>query len=237
MTEASSITLINGRNTDVIGQMGTFDFIYCDPMYETYDLGWVQDFLPHLKRNGIFIVQTDYHTSANYKVLLDSLPVDGGKLTFVNWLIYMNNWGGVPTNRFAQKHDDILVYCKGKEWKWYPDRIQIPKATAGTKFDKKGTGTKTPPSVFYDHASFSTMSNERVEVEDANFPMQKPIWLMERLLLPFTDEGDKVLDPFMGTATLGVVCRDTNRNYTGIEYIDTTYNAAKERLEDASIHI
>jgi site-specific DNA-methyltransferase (adenine-specific) len=233
MSENPNITLINeDANKFLTSDTKLYDFIYADCMYETENIDWIYYVLPHLKENGIFIVQTDYHTVAKYKTRLDIL--EGNEyflLTFVNWLIYMNNWGGVPSNRFAQKHDDILVYCKGKDWKWYPDRIQIPKATAGTNFDKKGTGTKTPPSVFYDHVSFSTISNERVEIDGTNFPMQKPAWLMERLLLPFTDEGDEVLDVFAGTGTLGVVSKRLNRNYTGIEYIDSTFQAAKERID------
>jgi DNA modification methylase len=205
-----------------------FDFLYADCVYENEDFTWLSVAICLLKQNGIFIVQTDYRTVADYKQILDDSP-----LTFVNWCIYLNDWGGTPKDRFAQKHDDILIYCDGKDWKWYADRIQIPKATAGTAFDKKGTGLKTPPSVFYDHASFSTMSNERVKLPDGKgIQWQKPIWLMKRLLLPFTDENDFVLDPFMGSGTLGVVCKKYNRNYFGIENNKDTYNLAKERINE-----
>jgi DNA modification methylase len=60
--------------------------------------------------------------------------------------------------------------------------------------------------------------------------MQKPEWLMERLLLPFTDEKDEVLDLFMGTGTLGVVCKKYNRNYTGIEIDNTLFTKAGLRI-------
>lgn len=230
-----SIQIVNDSNINFLSKLNDlymFDFIYADCMYEDTNMDWVYWCANRLKDNGIFIIQTDYHTVAEYKILLDSLEGEHNKplLTFVNWLIYMNNWGGTPKNRFAQKHDDILIYCKGKKWKWYPDRIQIPKSTAGTSFDKKGTGTKTPPSVFYDKVSFSTISKERVEIDDSNFPMQKPEWLMERLLLPFTDEGDSVLDVFMGTGTLGVVSKKCNRNYLGLEIATPVYEAAKKRI-------
>ena len=235
MSETPQINLYNIANTKFLETCSdTFDFIYADCMYKSFDFTWLYPSLRKLKTDGIFIVQTDYHTVAVYKTWLDQLCLNG-EFTFVNWLIYMNNWGGTPRNRFAQKHDDILVYCKGKSWKWYPDRIQIPKTTAGTKFDKKGTGTKTPSSVFYDHVSFSTMSNERTRIDGVGFPMQKPEWLMERLLLPFTDEEDEVLDLFMGTGTLGVVAKRYNRNYTGIEHDKVTFDMAKERIDESSI--
>lgn len=230
-SEIPKINLLNTDNqSDLSSYYGTVDFVYADCMYESWDFAWLWPARRLLKPSGILVIQTDYHTVAEYKM---DMRINSPEFTFVNWLIYMNNWGGVPKNRFAQKHDDILVYCKGNDWKWYPDRIQIPKATAGTAFDKKGTGTKTPPSVFYDKVSFSTMSNERVSVDGQNFSMQKPEWLMERLLLPFTDEGDNVLDMFMGTGTLGVVCKKYSRNYIGIERDEATFRAASDRIAES----
>jgi DNA modification methylase len=195
-------------------------------IYEDTNLEWIDYALPILKDNGIIAVQTDYHTVGLVKERLDRY------LTFVNWLIYLNEWGGTPINRFAQKHDDILVYCNGEDWKWNKEEIQIPKVTAGTAFDKKGTGLKTPCSVFYDHASFSTMSSERVKNGEHNITMQKPIWMNQRIMLPFTDEGDSVLDIFAGSMSMGVACIEGNRNYTGIEIDKEIFELGKKRLDN-----
>lgn len=226
----SKIILYNGDNLEAVRKLKDtsirYNLIYADMMYENREIFWIKELAGLLDKNGIFIIQTDYHTVAEVKIELDK------NLNFVNWLIYLNNWGGVPRNRFAQKHDDILVYSNGTKWKWRPERIQIPKATAGTKFDKKGTGMKTPPSVFYDKLSFSTVSKERVYVKGMNFPMQKPEWLLERLVLPFTDEGDNILDPFAGTGTLGVICKRLSRNYTGIESDTEVFDALNKRIKD-----
>jgi DNA modification methylase len=222
------IELYNEDNIKVMDRLINdhkfFSLIYADMIYENEDLSWLYYALPLLKPNGTIIVQTDYHTVAKVKSKLDY-----NGYTFVNWLIYVNEWGGTPTNRFAQKHDDLLVYCNGNNWKWNKESIQIPKVTAGTKFDKKGTGLKTPCSVFYDHASFSTMSNERVKLGEHNIQWQKPEWLMERIMLPFTDEGDTVLDLFMGSGTMKVVCKRHNRNYVGIELDKSIFQLAHER--------
>lgn len=204
-----------------------FDLIYADCIYESKNFTWLYQAVELLKHNGIIIVQTDYHTVGSYKYLLDR-----EEFTFVNWLIYKQEWGGVPRNRFPQKHDDILIYCNGDNWKWYGDRIQIPKVTAGTSLDKKGTGLKTPCSVFDDLGNFHTTSKERIKMDGKNVQWQKPIKLMNRLLLPFTDEGDTILDPFMGTGTTGVWCKQNNRNFVGIELKKEIYNAACERIDN-----
>lgn len=48
-------------------------------------------------------------------------------------------------------------------------------------------------------------------------PTQKPIALLERIILASTDEGDLVLDPFNGSGTTGIVASRLKRKYIGIE--------------------
>ncbi len=202
------------------------DLIYADMIYENLDFSWVVWALQTLKDNGVIIVQTDYHTSAQMKLCLDRQG-----LTFINWAIYKQEWGGTSKRFFPRKHDDILIYGKGKDYKFYPDRIQIPKATAGTALDKKGTGMKTPCDVFDDLGNFMTTSPERVKVNGKNVSWQKPLKLMDRLLRPFTDIGDTILDPFLGTGTTALWAGQNNRNFIGIENSPEIYSLAVNRLE------
>lgn len=205
------------------------DIIYADCIYEDTIFTWLYKYWDLLNINGIFILQTDYHTVAEYKILLDSLY----SATFVNWLIYKQEWGGVPKKGFPQKHDDILIYCKGKDYYWDSKNILIEKVTAGTKLDKKGTGTKVPCSVFDDLGNFSTISKERIKDSTGrNIHWQKPEKLLRRLLTPFVKEGYTIVDPFMGTGTSGVIAKELNCNYVGIEYDPEVYKIAYERLKE-----
>ena len=52
-------------------------------------------------------------------------------------------------------------------------------------------------------------------------PTQKPFKLIERLLLCSTDEGDVVLDPFMGSCMTGLVCKKHERHFIGCEKEET----------------
>lgn len=204
-----------------------FSIIYCDMIYENPNFSFVDVWFPLLKDNGVFIVQLDQKLVANMKLYLDTLGI------FLNWCIYINDWGGTPRRGFPNKHDDILIYSNGPDFYWNKNAIEIPKATAGTKFDKKGTGLKTPCDVFYDHASFSTMSNERIKSKDGhNIQWQKPQWLMDRIIRPYTVEGDLVGDPFAGSGSLGVWCKQNSRNYIGFENNLEVYGLAKERIDN-----
>jgi len=62
-------------------------------------------------------------------------------------------------------------------------------------------------------------------------PTQKPVELIEHLLLKSTNENDIVLDPFMGSGTTGVACVNTNRNFIGIEIDKDYFEIAKKRIE------
>lgn len=205
-----------------------FDVVYADVIYESLDFSWADIAYELMKDNAVMYVHTDYHTVAQWKIYLDRLF---GWDSMINWLITIQEWGGTSKRFFPRKHDDILMYAKGKDYKFYPERIQIPKATAGTKFDKKGTGLKTPCDVFYDLGNFSTMSKERIKREDGhNIQWQKPLKLLDRLLSVSTDENDWVLDPFMGSGTSGVWCKENNRNFVGIEQDLEVFFIAKSRI-------
>ena len=64
-------------------------------------------------------------------------------------------------------------------------------------------------------------------------PTQKPLSLMTWCVLNFTESGDTVLDPFMGSGTTGVACVQTGRNFIGIEIDPTYYAIAERRIREA----
>ncbi len=61
---------------------------------------------------------------------------------------------------------------------------------------------------------------------------QKPVELMKILIENSSQEGEIVLDPFMGIGSTGVACINTNRNFIGIELDENYYNIAKDRIEN-----
>lgn len=64
-------------------------------------------------------------------------------------------------------------------------------------------------------------------------PTQKPVDMTEYMLSKFSDEGNIILDPFMGSGTTGVACKNLNRNFIGIELDDKYFEIAKRRISEA----
>ena len=60
-------------------------------------------------------------------------------------------------------------------------------------------------------------------------PTQKPILLMEDLVKTYSNENDLVVDLTMGSGSTGVACKNTNRNFIGIEKDENYYNVAVRR--------
>ena len=62
---------------------------------------------------------------------------------------------------------------------------------------------------------------------------QKPIKLLEHLILTYSNEGETVLDNCMGSGSTGVACINTGRNFIGIEKDENYFKIAKNRIADA----
>jgi len=73
------------------------------------------------------------------------------------------------------------------------------------------------------------MSPERLK--DPNHPTQKPVRLLTHLLKIASNDGDTILDPFMGVGSTGVAAVTNGRKFIGIELEKRYYDAAAERLK------
>jgi site-specific DNA-methyltransferase (adenine-specific) len=68
--------------------------------------------------------------------------------------------------------------------------------------------------------------------EGGKHPTQKPISLMEYLILTYTNENEIVLDNTMGSGTTGVACLKTNRQFIGVEKEKQYYDVAIRRMSE-----
>lgn len=87
---------------------------------------------------------------------------------------------------------------------------------------EKEDGKKYPTSI---------LQYKRVNSAKMLYPTEKPIELLEHLIKLYTDENDLVLDNCMGSGTTGLACKNTNRNFIGIEINKETFELAKNRLK------
>ena len=67
---------------------------------------------------------------------------------------------------------------------------------------------------------------------DGHHPTQKPVLLLEDLIKTFSNEGDLVVDLTMGSGSTGVACKNTNREFIGIELDDKYFKIAENRINN-----
>lgn len=96
----------------------------------------------------------------------------------------------------------------------------INKGATGT-FNNKGKAI---------HDFIETSTINKSEKRLGKHPTQKPLELISHFVEILSNEGDVVLDPFMGSGTTGVACEKLNRIFYGVELDSSYYDIAKKRL-------
>lgn len=69
--------------------------------------------------------------------------------------------------------------------------------------------------------------------EKTKHPTQKSLKVIKEIMSILSNKKDIILDPFMGSGTTGVACKEMNRSFIGIELDKNYFNIAKERIENA----
>ena len=107
----------------------------------------------------------------------------------------------------------------------------------GMSFRGKDINDKKSPATTYSYNSLrNPKSVLRFALGARQFsihPAQKPVALLDWLIRTYSNEGETVLDPTMGSGTTGVTCAQTGRCFIGIEKDATYFAAAKKRIKKA----
>lgn len=185
-----------------------------------------------LRDTGSIFVHCDYQQSHNIRSILDE--VFGAK-QFRNEIIWHYTGGGRSKKYFSRKHDSIFWYSRGDTWTFNTEAIRIPyKSTSG--FAKSGITSKsgkkylpnpkgTLPDDTWDIPILNPLAKERT-----GYPTQKPLSLLERIVLACSNPGDRILDPFMGSGTTGIAAVKHGREFVGLDQNWNSIHLMRRRL-------
>ena len=95
----------------------------------------------------------------------------------------------------------------------------------------KGTSARILGSYKTKSLVYSGKTN-RSDKKEFLHPTIKPLPLIEKYLINHSNESDYVFEPFMGSGTTGVACKNLNRNFIGMEIDDKYFEIAKERINN-----
>ncbi len=99
-----------------------------------------------------------------------------------------------------------------------------------TTYEFKNNGYREGTTLLYAKPKSMMPLSERT-----THPTQKPLSLINTIVEGYSNEGDTIVDPFMGSGTTGIACKKLNREFIGIEIDKEYYEIAKKRIADANV--
>ncbi len=147
-----------------------------------------------------------------------------------NIIIWNFDWGGSTNKRFCSRYEYVFFFTKHKDnYTFNLDDVKIP--ALNYRPDRYKSQLKNPTDV-WKISLVSGNSPERTE-----HPAQYPEELIERIIKVGTNEGDLVLDPFMGSGTTAVAAKKLNRKYVGYEIEPEFIKIVESRLKDGKTEL
>ena len=187
--------------------------------YISFTREWLTEAKRVLKPNGtIYVFMGVRFISYLYNIMEREL-----ELFFNSWIVWHYTQGLGKTKGFSPRHDDILVFNKGKEFIFNLDEVRVPQKFYRERNNMRGAN---PGDVWeFSHVHYSNPNRQ-------NHPTQKPEGIIERIVLTSSNKGDLVLDPFSGSGTTLRVCQQLERNAIGFELNPEYVSMTESRLSE-----
>lgn len=154
-----------------------------------------------------------------------------------NRIIWTFGHGLHAKNRFSGRYEVVTWWTKTDDYIFNLDPVRVPQKYPNKKhFKGKNKGEFSCNPLGKNPGDVWEISNVKANhPEKTNHPCQFPEALIERLVLSMSNEGDIILDPFMGSGTTAAVCKKLNRNYIGFELIEEYIEISKNRLNEVEV--
>lgn len=194
--------------------------------YHQWCLEWAELSISKLKDKGVIAI---INYPENNNVLYTDLVRNG--YNFIQELVwhYPTNVGH-SKNRYTRNFRTIIIFSKSTEYTFNPVKQPYKNPT-----DKRIAKRIVEGHIGTNHyTTFEINMCKNVSKDKKNNGInQLPRELVEILVKTFTDEGDCVLDPFVGNGTVMNIANELNRDSVGIDINDYAVLNAKDVQEDS----
>lgn len=200
--------------------------------YLEFTRDWLDGCIDALKPSGSLWVNIPDDTAAEIVVHLK----DRG-LHMINWCVWHFRFGQNRMGSFIMSKVHALYFAKDRQNRtWNAKDILEPSDRATTYFDprtqqkKEGVnGLRVPMDVWYGKYWGRIQGNNKER--RPYHENQLPEVYLERVIRACSNEGDLVLDPFLGSGTTATVARALKRRAIGLEYSKKNAQSAFERIK------
>ncbi|MFB3785228.1 MAG: site-specific DNA-methyltransferase [bacterium] len=190
--------------------------------YLDFTRAWMSEARRVLSETGSAFVFSGWN---NLKAILIALD-DVGFVT-VNHIIWKYQFGVVCKKRFVTSHYHCLFVCKDDAKR---------KFFNSARFGKNAV-TEEGRSLRYQDLEDVWVIKREYWHGDKKTPTKLPAEIIHKILSYTSEEGDLVLDPFLGSGQTAVISKQNKRRYMGFEIVPEYYQFARERLETDSYRL
>ncbi len=190
--------------------------------YLSFSRRWMGEVHRLLKDSGSMYVFSGWN---NLKDIL--IALDEAGFTTVNHIIWKYQFGVVTSRKFVTSHYHCLYVCKSDE-----KRKFFPYSRFG-----KHKNNAQGKSLHYEDKEDVWQIKREYWHGDQKTPTKLPSDLIKKILMYSSEEGDLVLDPFLGSGQVAIVSKMMHRRYVGFEIVKEYYEFAKRRLDTGQYRI
>lgn len=181
-----------------------------------FHFGWLEACQRVLKPSGTLWVSGTYHSiyACGYAMQLLGYRI----LNDIAW--YKPNAApNLGRRMFTASHETLIWASKSKKAKHtFNYQLLREGLFPSDRFKNPGRQMRSAWETFESRDSLWPITTPRkYEKHFGKHPTQKPLALMERIVLSSTQEGDVVLDPFCGSGTTGVASIESGREFIGVD--------------------
>ena len=195
------------------------------PEYMQFTRKWIAGCHKALKDNGSIYIACSYHNIGEVMIVLKQLDYKINNI--ITW--YKTNAMPNMTRRvFTHSTEFVIWAVKGKGWIFNYETIKEINP------EKQKDGRNKQMRDLWEMPLVQGKERLRGEDGKALHPTQKPEEMLKRIILASSNEGDIVLDPFMGSGTTAFVAKKYGRDFIGIERDKKYVKAIKNRLKNIS---
>ena len=197
-----------------------------------------------LSDTGVIYLHVDYRMHARLRLLMDEIF---GEHNFLNEIIWSYQTGGRARKFFSRKHDIILFYRKTKKYYFNLEAVPVNRVDVrrnhmkrhvdpdGRVYRSIRSGGKiytyydddpTFPGDVWDDVSHL----QQKDPQRTGYETQKPVKLLERIILSSSAPGDMVFDLFAGSGTTLEAATMANRRFVGVDLNPFALQVTRRRL-------
>ena len=149
-----------------------------------------------------------------------------------NRIIWHFEHGLHCSKRFSGRYESILWFTKSDSYVFNLDPVRVPQKYPGKRdYRGKNAGRLSGNPLGKNPGDLWILPNvKNNHVEKTIHPCQYPVELIERLVLSMTNEGDLVIDPYMGVASALCAAIKHGRRAAGAELVQEYVDVARERV-------